>query len=79
MLAMTPQKRINIYIKKKSRNRGRGGTRGATANSVGTTVGPRTARRGGGGEKRQEEGESVVGPQFLCPPRPLGPAAWKLR
>jgi hypothetical protein len=54
---MTPQKRININ--KKSRNRGRGGTRRATASSVGPTTGQRTARRGGGG--RQEKSGSAEG------------------
>jgi len=76
-LAMTPQKRINIYIekqkkkkkKKKSRNRGRGGTRSGRQR-----CGPH--RRATHGQKG-EGGKTGARVKQLThrPPRPLGPAA----
>ena len=81
-LAKTPYTEL-IYIERgqKSRNRGQGGTRGATASGVGATAGRRTARGEGGGEKTGARGEGRWEPPkpfSQCGPRPLGPAAWKL-
>ncbi len=48
---------------------------------MGATAGRPTARREGGGEKTRELREDREDANLfsVCAPRPLGPAAWKLR